>query len=82
MTVTMAVIVLCLALYVMLWNKGLVPGYDFGAGAYFYADIPDYDRIENPRAYAAKLPSWVYYAFFFAWGALMWALWKWVDGRK
>lgn len=80
--VILAVVALCVVLYIMLNQLGLSPDYDFGAGAYYYADIPDYDKIEVPGAYVARLPGWIYYVLFFAWGALMWALWKWVDGRK
>ena len=40
MTVILAVIVLCLAGYIMWHRLGLNPDYDFGAGAYYYADDP------------------------------------------
>ncbi len=40
MTVVLAVIVLSLAVYIMWHRLGLSPDYDFGAGAYFYADDP------------------------------------------
>lgn len=81
-TVILAVVTLCLAGYIM-WNRlGLSPDYDFGAGAYFYADDPAIQDLSERAAYTTSVPKWIHYALFFAWGALMWLLWKWVDGRK
>lgn len=82
MTVVLAVIVLGIAGYIM-WNRlGLNPDYDFGAGAYFYADDPAIqEKVEN-ASYTTSVPKWVHYALFFVWGAIVWALWKWVDRRK
>ncbi len=81
-TVILAVVTLCLALYIM-WNRlGLSPDYDFGAGAYFYADDPAIQDLSDRAAYTTSVPKWIHYALFFVWGALMWLLWKWVDRRK
>lgn len=81
-TVILAVVTLCLALYIM-WNRlGLSPDYDFGAGAYFYADDPAIQDLSERAAYTTTVPKWIHYALFFVWGALMWLLWKWVDRRK
>ena len=81
-TVILAVVTLCLALYIM-WNRlGLSPDYDFGAGAYFYADDPAIQDLSDRAAYTTTVPKWIHYALFFVWGALMWLLWKWVDRRK
>ncbi len=79
MTVVTAVIVLCLALYIMWHGLGLSPDYDFGAGAYFYADDPAIQDLADTPAYTATAPKWLHYALFFIWGALMWLLWKRVD---
>lgn len=38
----MATLLLCV--YIMANGLGLVPELDFGAGAYYYADIPEFDR--------------------------------------
>ncbi len=81
-TVILAVVTLCLALYIM-WNRlGLSPDYDFGAGAYFYADDPAIQDLSERAAYTTSVPKWIHYALFFVWGALMWLLWQWVDRRK
>lgn len=77
--VVVGTVTLAVAVYFMLTQKGLNPDLDFGAGAYYYADIPDYEHKLNWDTYTAKLPFWVYLALFFGWGALMWKLWKWID---
>ena len=64
------------AVYIMVNGLGLNPDLDFGAGAYYYADIPDYQKTLNWDVYAAQLPFWVYLLLFLAWGYLMWRLWK------
>ena len=81
MTVTLAVIVLCLAGYIMWHRLGLNPAYDFGAGAYYYADDPAIQDLAERASYPSSIPKWIYYALFFAWGALMWFLWRWIDRR-
>ena len=83
-TIVVVVITLVLAVYIMLSRKGVVEDYDFGAGAYYYADIPteQYSEIINEDAYQPTTPKWGFYVFFFAWGWLMWRLWVWIDGRK
>ena len=82
-TIIVVVITLFLAGWIMANRLGLVEGYDFGAGAYYYADIPteQYEKIVNENAYQTTIPHWVYYALFFAWGYLMWRLWIWVENR-
>ena len=81
-TVALAVTVLCLALYIMWRRMGLNPEYDFGAGAYFYADDPAIQDLAEKASYSAAAPKWLHYALFFVWGTLMWLLWKWVDRKK
>lgn len=39
------------AIYIMVNGLGLVPEYDFGAGAYYYADIPDYQNVIHDDAF-------------------------------
>ncbi len=82
-TILLVVITLILAVYIIINQLGLVKGYDFGAGAYYYADIPadQYDEIVNEDAYETSVPHWVFYVLFFAWGYLMWRLWVWIETR-
>ena len=79
MTVVLAVIILLLAVYIILAQKGLNPDYDFGAGAYYYTDAPDLQEIADKASYSTAVPKWIYYALFLFWGALMYSLWKWID---
>ena len=83
-TIAAVVITLFLAVYIMIHRLGLVEGFDFGAGAYYYADIPaeQYKEIVNEDAYKTSVPHWVFYVLFFAWGWLMWRLWCWVEQKK
>ena len=78
-TVILAVVICIAAVYIMANGLGLVKGLDFGAGAYYYADIPGFDKYVRDDAYDSQLPTWLAIVLFLIWGALMYALWKWVD---
>ena len=73
---------LAAVVYIMVRRLGLNPDLDFGAGAYYYADIPDFEHKLNWDVYQAQLPFWVYLVLFLAWGALMYWLWKRIDRKK
>ena len=81
-TAILSVAILCIAGYIMWQRLGLNPSYDFGAGAYYYADDPAIQDMAERASYSSTVPKWVYYLLFFAWGALMWFLWRWIDRRK
>lgn len=76
-TIIVATAILAAAVYIMTHRLGLVEGADFGAGAYYYADIPadEYAKIDPEGAYSAKLPMWVHIVLFLGWGWLMYRLW-------
>lgn len=80
--VILAVATLCLAGYIMWQRLGLNPNYDFGAGAYYYADAPAIQDMAERPAHVARAPKWLHYVLFFAWGAVMWFLWRWIDRKK
>ena len=81
-TILMVVTVLLTAGYIMVNHLGLVEGYDFGGGAYYYVDIPEFEKIVDQDAFKAKTPVWIHVLLFVAWGWLMWRLWLWVDGKS
>lgn len=81
-TILVVVAVLVCAFWIMGNRLGLVPGYDFGAGAYYYADIPGYGDIEKEGVYKTAVPYWVHVVLFLGWGWLMYRLWVWIDKRK
>ena len=78
-TIIMVVAVLVIAIYIMVNRLGLVEGYDFGGGAYYYVDIPEFEKIVDQDAYKTSVPVWVHVVLFIAWGWLMWRLWQWLD---
>ena len=80
-TIIMAVAVLVTAGYIMFNHLGLVEGYDFGGGAYYYVDIPGFDEIVDEDSYSTTVPLWVHIVLFVAWGWLMWRLWLWIDRK-
>ena len=81
-TIVMVVTVLVIAIYIMVNRLGLVEGYDFGGGAYYYVDIPEFEKIVDQDAYKTSGPVWVHVVLFIAWGWLMWRLWLWIDGKS
>ena len=81
-TLIMVVAVLVIAIYIMVNRLGLVEGYDFGGGAYYYVDIPEFEKIVDQDAYKTSVPVWVHVVLFIAWGWLMWRLWLWIDSKS
>ena len=75
-------LVLAAAVYIMVHGLGLNPDLDFGAGAYYYADIPDFEKYLGGRSNPTSIPYIVYVLLFLAWGALMYFLWKWIDRHR
>ena len=80
-TAVVAVTVIICAIVIASRQLGIVEGYDFGAGAYYYADIPGFEKILNEDVYTAKVPMWVHIVLFLGWGWLMWRLWCWIERR-
>lgn len=80
-TAVVAVAVLICSIVIVTLRLGLVEGYDFGAGAYYYADIPGFEKIMNDEAYSTSVPMWVHILLFLGWGWLMYRLWVWMDSR-
>ena len=80
-TILAVVAVLGCAVWIMARHLGLAPEYDFGAGAYYYADIPGYENVIRDDAYHTDIPVWIHVVLFLAWGWLMYRLWVWIDKR-
>lgn len=81
-TIVLVVATVLVAVYIMANGLGLVDSLDFGAGAYFYADIPDYEKVDADGCFVSKVPRWVHFVLFFLWGALMFWLWNKVENRS
>ncbi|MCF0173441.1 MAG: hypothetical protein HUJ91_06935 [Bacteroidales bacterium] len=69
------------AIYIMIHRIGLSDKLDFGAGAYYYADIPDFQKMEQAVSYSSTVPMWAHILLFLIWGALMYMLWCHIDNR-
>ena len=69
------------AVYIMINGLGLVDSLDFGAGAYYYADIPDFQKYVDAEYYHTSIPMIVYILLFLAWGAIMFKLWGWLEKK-
>jgi hypothetical protein len=67
------------AIYIMIHSLGLIDSLDFGAGAYYYADIPGFEKFVNGDAYTSPVGMPVLIALFLLWGALMYRLWIKID---
>lgn len=80
-TIGVFVAVVICAVYIAANRLGVVDGYDFGAGAYYYADIPGYESLINEDAYKAPVPVWAHIVLFLVWGWLMYRLWSWIDRK-
>lgn len=74
---------IAVACHIMLNGLGLSDEFDFGAGAYYYADIPQSENVggETDKLNPSSIPLWVYFALFLGWGYLMYRLWCWIDKR-
>ena len=81
-TILTVVAVLGCAGWIMACRLGLSPDYDFGARAYYYADIPGFESVVRDDAYRTEVPLWVHIVLFLGWGWLMYRLWVWIDSRK
>jgi len=79
--VTAIAAVIILAIYCMVNGLGLVDELDFGAGAYYYADIPQFAKYVNGDHFTSEFPMWVHILLFLVWGAAMFRLWIWLDKK-
>lgn len=73
--------VLGLTLYCMVNHLGLIDSLDFGAGAYYYADIPEFTKYVNGDVYQSETPMWILIALFLVWGGMMYRLWSWIEKK-
>jgi Na+/H+ antiporter NhaC len=80
-TAVIAVPTLGTALYIMAHGLGLIDSLDFGAGAYYYADIPEFHKLVNGGQYVSGTPMWALILLFLIWGFIMYRLWVWLERR-
>ena len=73
--------VLILVIYIMVNGLGLIDSLDFGAGAYYYADIPEFAKYVNATHFISDFPMWIHIVLFLIWGAVMYKLWTWLERK-
>ena len=67
------------AVHIMKNGFGLLEQLDFGAGAYYYADIPGFASLVNGSHYQSPVSMPVLIILFLIWGFLMDRLWTWIE---
>ena len=60
---------------VMYKNMGLISKFDFGAGAYYYTDIPNFEKYINNSIFKTRFSIWFLTALFLIWGVFVYKLW-------
>ena len=75
------IFIILLTIYCMINGLGLVEELDFGAGAYYYADIPQFSKYVNGDHFTSKFPMWFHILLFLLWGTAMFKLWIWLDKK-
>lgn len=81
-TIIVMLATIAVAAYIMVHRIGLADNLDFGAGAYYYADIPEFDKLEKQALFTTQVPLWAHIALFLGWGFLMYRLWLRVDRQN
>lgn len=67
------------AVHIMKNGFGLLEQLDFGAGAYYYADIPGFTSLVNGSHYQSPVSMPILIILFLIWGVLMYRLWAWME---
>lgn len=66
---------------VMYKNMGLISKFDFGAGAYYYTDIPNFEKYVNNSIFKTKFSIWFLITLFLIWGVFVYKLWCYIDRK-
>ena len=69
------------SVYIMANGMGLVDSLDFGAGAYYYADIPEFSKYTDGTWYTSPVSMQVLIALFIIWGIFMYKIWGWIEKK-
>ena len=68
------------AVHIMKNGFGLLEQLDFGAGAYYYEDIPGFASLVNGSHYQSPVSMPILIILLFLiWGFLMYRLWTWME---
>ena len=67
------------AVHIMKNGFGLLEQLDFGAGAYYYEDIPGFASLVNGSHYQSPVSMPILIILFLIWGFLKFRLWTWME---
>lgn len=81
-TIAFTSLVIAAVVFIMANGMGLSEQYDFGAGAYYYTDIPDYQKVIRDDIFVSRVPFLVHLLLFLGWGYLMYRLWVRIDKKS
>lgn len=81
LNIVVLMVTIVAALYIMAHGMGLIDSLDFGAGAYYYADIPEFAKYTDGSVYLSPVPMWTLIVLFMIWGAIGYKVWKWMDRK-
>ena len=73
--------IIAVVVYIMANGLGLIDSLDFGAGAYYYADIPEFSKYVNGEHFASHYSMLFHIVLFLVWGVLMYKLWTWLEKK-
>ena len=79
LNIVVLMVTIVAALYIMAHGMGLIDSLDFGAGAYYYADIPGFEKYVDGSFYQSQTPMSVLILLFLIWGFLMYKGWGFLE---
>lgn len=84
LSIIVLVLVCISAIYIMYNGLGLIDGLDFGAGSYYYTDIPNWENIffgEKSINLGTNHPI-LFFGVFFLWGYACFKFLGWIETKK
>lgn len=73
--------IIAAVVYIMANGLGLIDSLDFGAGAYYYADIPEFSKYVNGEHFTSQYSMLFHIVLFLVWGFIMYRLWTWLEKK-
>ncbi|MBO5071135.1 MAG: hypothetical protein J6C37_12395 [Roseburia sp.] len=79
--IAIGVVILGVVGYIMFNHLGLDDSLNFGAGAYYYADMPGVANLVDGRHYISEIPMWGIVFLFLLWGYFVYSFWVWLEKK-
>lgn len=77
------VVMIATVIYIMYNGIGTIEGLNFGPGAYYYTDIPGWEKIflsPDGIRFNSRHPI-IFATIFVGWSIVCWKLWVWLDKK-